>query len=493
MGRSATAVVAPGGYGLTIMPNPSPDARSGSRRLAVGAVATAAVVLAAILIGSGLAGAALPVATHVALASGGATSTAATPTDPTSTAASAAPQPTPATPAPSAPSSAPPSASPSANPGPYGGPAIIPADALQARLTSLQSKLGLAGVSVAILWADGRSWVGAAGLADVAGKRPVTPDSAFALASISKTYTAAVVLQLVDEGRLALDQPVAPLLPGYKLDTRITVRMLLDHTSGLPDFFLNPKIDKPLQAAPDAAWTPARSLTYLTPKHAKPGSTWIYANTNYLLLGELVTAVTGRPLATEIRDRLLDPLGLSDTWYQVVERPRATTTLGYRTTTTGGTKRQIRVSSGDEVMPFRSVITAAGGAGSIAATALDAARWMEAFAGGRMLSGTMQAAMLADAGRTPALHARVPYGLGIQVTTLDGWLALGHSGRYLGFRTVARYLPDEGITIVVLTNQGTVDPTRVATSLLKLVIPTRVPLPTPPPTAAPTAKSSPTG
>ncbi len=73
MGRPATAVVAPGGYGLTIMPNPSPDARSGSRRLAVGAVATAAVVLAAILIGSGLAGAALPVATDVALASGGAT------------------------------------------------------------------------------------------------------------------------------------------------------------------------------------------------------------------------------------------------------------------------------------------------------------------------------------------------------------------------------------------------------------------------------------
>ncbi len=473
------------------MPNPSPGARSRSRRLAVGAALTAALVLIALLIGSGLAGAALPVATDVARATGSSSSATETPTSTIGT------TPAPSTTAPPTlvapdPSTAP-SAPPSGNPGPYGGPAIIPADALQARLTTLQSTLELPGVSVAILWADGRSWVGAAGLADVAAKRPVTPDSGFALASISKTYTAAVVLQLVEEGRLALDQPVAPLLPAYRLDTRITVRMLLDHTSGLPDFFLNPKIDKPLQSAPDAAWTPTRSWTYLTPKHAKPGSTWIYANTNYLLLGELVTAVTGRPLATEIRDRLLDPLGLSDTWYQVAERPRATTTLGYRTATTGGSTRQIRVSSGDEVMPFRSVITAAGGAGSIASTALDTARWMEAFAGGRVLSGTMQAAMLADAGRTPALHARVPYGLGIQVTTLAGWPALGHSGRYLGFRTVARYLPDEGITIVVLTNQGTVDPTRVATSLLKLVIPTRVPLPTSPPTAAPTPTSSPSG
>ncbi len=226
----------------------------------------------------------------------------------------------------------------------------------------------------------------------------MTPDSAFALASISKTYTAAVVLQLVEEGRLALDQPVAPLLPGYKLDKRITVRMLLDHTSGLPDFFLNPKIDKPLQSAPDAAWTPARSLTYLTAKRAKPGSTWIYANTNYLLLGELVTAVTRRPLATEIRDRLLDPLGLSGTWYQVAEAPRTTTTFGYRTATgSGGGVRATRVGAGGDIMPFRSVITAAGGAGSIAATALDTARWMEAFAGGSVLSPSMQAAMLADA------------------------------------------------------------------------------------------------
>ena len=163
---------------------------------------------------------------------------------------------------------------------------------------------------MAILWDDGREWAGASGLRDVNRGQPVTTDTAFALASVSKTLTAAVVLQLVDEGRLSLDDRVAPLLPGYALHPRITVRELLDHTSGLPDYFLNGKIDRPLQSEPDAAWTAQDAWDYvLGPrKRFRPGKVWYYSNTNYLLLGELVEAVTGRPLAKEIRSRLLDPL-----------------------------------------------------------------------------------------------------------------------------------------------------------------------------------------
>ena len=183
---------------------------------------------------------------------------------------------------------------------------------------------------MAIVWDDGRRWLGAAGRADIAAKEPMTTRTAFALASVSKTLTAAVVLQLVGEGRLALDQPVAPLLPAYKLDRRITVRMLLDHTSGLPDYFLNPKIDKPLRARPDATWTPERAWSYVAAKRPVPGKVWRYSNTNYLLLGELVEAVTGRTLAVEVRARLLDPLALRSSWYQAEEKPRAEGATGYR-------------------------------------------------------------------------------------------------------------------------------------------------------------------
>ena len=129
-----------------------------------------------------------------------------------------------------------------------------------------------------------------------------------------------------------------------------------------------------------------------------------------------------------------------------------------------------------DVMPFRSVVTAAGGAGSLAATAADAARWMQAFAGGDVLTPAMQREMLADVARTATLKPRLPYGLGIQALPIAGRYALGHSGRFLGFRNVVRYLPGEGVTIAVLTNQGAKDPTKIAEALLKIVLP---PLPAP--------------
>jgi D-alanyl-D-alanine carboxypeptidase len=248
--------------------------------------------------------------------------------------------------------------------------------------------------------------------------------------------------------------------------------MLLNHSSGISDFFLNPRIDHALQSAPNAIWTPERAWRYVARKRPEPGSIWRYSNSNYLLLGELVKAVTGRPLAVEVRDRLLDPLDLDDTWYQVAEKPRAPITTGYRLVAASrGGVRAIPVTGSSRVMPFRSVVSAAGGAGSLAATALDTARWMQAFAGGRVLSPAIQAEMLADAARTRAMGAKVPYGLGIQVVQLDGRTALGHSGRYLGYRNVVRYLPDEGVTIAVLTNQGARDPARIASALLRVILP----------------------
>jgi D-alanyl-D-alanine carboxypeptidase len=364
-------------------------------------------------------------------------------------------------------------APPSASPTP--APSLI-ASRLQRTLDRVRAQLSIPGASVAILWDDGRTWTGASGVRNVATGDPMTPGTAFALASISKTFTAAVVMELVEAGKLTLDQPVAPLLPAYRLDRRITVRMLLDHTSGLPDFFFGKGIDAALQGAKTAAWTPLQSWSYVPKPHAVPGKSWIYSNTNYLLLGELVTAVTGKPLATEIRTRLLDPLGLTSAYYQAVEKPRQAGTLAYQLVAkAGGGWTARRVAPASDVMPFRSVVTAAGGAGSMAATALDTARWMRAWAGGQVLTADVQAQVLADVARTVKLHATIPYGLGIQRVTLNGYTALGHSGRYLGFRNVVRYLPQAGVTIAVLTNQSTWDPNRIASALLKAILPTPSP------------------
>lgn len=465
-------------------PRPAALARSVSpvRAGALAGVTVAVLVLAAAMFGAGFASSGAPGAPSSPAAIAGGTPSANARPSGASGAPAASASFTPDSSATASPSSSPASS-------PCATPSAMPADLLQATLDRLRIKLSIPGISVAMLWDDGREWLGVSGMADVVGRKPVTPDSGFALASISKTFTAAVVLQLVEEGRLTLDEPVAPRLPVYNLDQRITVRMLLDHTSGLPDFFLNSTIDKPLQAAPDVAWTPARAWTFVAKKRPVPGSVWLYSNSNYLLLGELVKAVTGHPLATEIRARLLVPLGLTATWYQAVERPRANLTLGYRLVAkSGGGMRPVSVAPASNMMPFRSVVTAAGGAGSIAATALDAARWMQAFAGGRVLSPAMQRAMLDDVQLTTGLKARIPYGLGIEVTVLAGRQALGHSGRYLGFQGAVRYLPVEGVTIAVLTNQSTADPSKIVAALLGIALPPLAPLPTP--TATPSGAPS---
>ncbi len=473
------------------MPNPPPEREDGPAgtpgagrtwvRPVTAAGVVAGVALVATLLGTALTGG-LP---------GGPVAAASPTTTPAASAASAGPGRRTAPPSPSAPPSAGPGSSDAApSPGPSATPdPEVLAAQLDARLDELRKKAGIPGISAAIVWDDGRRWLGAAGRADIAGKQAMTTGTALALASVSKTMTAAVVLQLVGEGHLSLDQAVAPLLPAYGLDARITVRMLLDHTSGLPDYFMNPKINKPLLARPDAAWTPERAWSYVLPKRPVPGTVWHYSNSNYLLLGELVEAVTGRSLAVEVRSRLLDPLGLRAAWYQAVEESRVTGAVGYRRVAKeGGGFRYVAVAPPSDVLPFRSVVTASGGAGSMAATALDAARWMGAFAGGRVLPADLQAAMLADAVATKALGARVPYGLGIEVVTLDGRGAMGHSGRYLGVRNIVLYVPEVGLTIAVLTNQGLYDPARIATMLLRIVAPR--PLATPSPAAASPAPSS---
>jgi D-alanyl-D-alanine carboxypeptidase len=384
------------------------------------------------------------------------------------------PSPAPAAAASASPAAPSPSTAP-ASPTRAPGVRAIPADELQARLDGIRARAGIPGVSVSILWPDGRSWTGVSGLADVASRRKVRPETPFAVASISKTYTAALVLQLVEEGRLDLDEPALSYLPGVKVDRSITIRQLLDHTSGLYDYFLNTRIDRALRTDPDRWWTPTDALRYVRKPYAKPGEGFFYSNTNYLLLGLIAERVTGRPVAVEIRERFLDPLGLETTFYQAVERPPSATARGYRFNGSSRTARPIDLSDGTEVRPFRSVISAAGAAGSIAASSRDVARWAQALYGGKVLGEESLRVMLAAA----ALHRRVepiiPYGLGVQEVVIGRWPTYGHSGRFLGFRASMRYLPQTGVSIAVLTNQSRTDPSGIVAALLNIVFPLQEP------------------
>jgi D-alanyl-D-alanine carboxypeptidase len=342
---------------------------------------------------------------------------------------------------------------------------------LQVQLDRLRAQGGLPGVSATIVFADGTSWTGVSGLADVATGTAVTADTGFSFASMTKTFVAALVLALVAEGSVGLDGRAADLLPDVGIDERITVHQLLDHTSGLHDFFLAPGIDAALQGDRAASWSATQALTYVGRPYFAPGTGWHYSNTNYLLLGLIVEEVTGVDLATALRTRFLDPLGLDHTWVQAAESPRGPTAHGYRFTGPATTLPAIDLSDGSPIMPFTSVVTAAGGAGSMAGTSADAARWARLLYRGDVLRPSELALMVGDVEVVAGYRPPVPYGLGVQAFVIDGRPTLGHSGRFLGFRGALRYLVEEDISIAVLTNQSRIDPGVFVRALVDIAVP----------------------
>lgn len=342
--------------------------------------------------------------------------------------------------------------------------------ALDARLERLRAKRGIPGISATIVFPDGSTWEGTAGLADVAGGTAVTTDTAFPAASVSKTFTSALILSLVEDGRLSLDSRVRTYLPDLAIDRAITVRQLLDHTSGLRDFYFHPSIDKALLTRPARVWDAKRTLKYVRKSLVKPGVAWGYSNTNYLVLGMLAEAVGEGAVARQLQTQFLEPLGLDHTWYQGVDAPRGPLVHSYRFLGIDPTLSAIDLSDGTAVAPFTSVVTASGAAGSIATTATDLARWGRALYDGPALTDASRAAMLDDVVRTAPYRPTVPYGLGVQATTIGGRLALGHSGRFLGARASIRWLPEQRLSIAVLTNQSRSDPAPIVANLLNLVL-----------------------
>ncbi|MFJ9247859.1 serine hydrolase domain-containing protein [Streptomyces sp. NPDC101776] len=208
-----------------------------------------------------------------------------------------------------------------------------PAERLRQNTKAIHA-LGVSGVQARVVAAGGREWVATSGTADLNTGRPVRSDGYFRMASTSKTLVATVVLQLEAEGRLSLDDTVDHWLPGVVRGngndgSRITVRQLLQHTSGIRD-------DLPGYTTP-AEYYQQRYFVYSPEQlvtramahapNSPPGEGWSYSNTGYVLLGTLIQKASGRPAHQEIEDRILRPLGLNQTRWRgtspTLPRPHA--------------------------------------------------------------------------------------------------------------------------------------------------------------------------
>lgn len=269
------------------------------------------------------------------------------------------------------------------------------------------------------------------GVADIRTNTPVDPRSRFRIGSLTKPFVATVVLQLVGEGRIELDAPVERYLPGVVRGAdndgrQITVRQLLQHTSGLPDVldYLSPLdvLKDPLRH-----WE-ARELVDIAlphPREFEPGKGWGYSNTNYLLAGMIIESVTGRPWGEEIRERVIRPLGLHDT-FAPTDAPGIP----------GPHPRGYVRPQSDLVDVTRLNPTVGGAAGGMISSAADLNRFLAAVLRGRLLEPAQLREMLTTrpTGRTSGSE----YGLGLEwipvensSTCKDGFWS--HDGDMLGF------------------------------------------------------------
>ena len=183
----------------------------------------------------------------------------------------------------------------------------------QSILDTVRAELKIPGASAVVILPDGRLWCGASGVAGVNGA--ATCANAFETGSITKSYTAALVLSLVKDGQLALDDSLTRWMPEFPHARGVTVRQLLQHTSGLYNYSESLELNKALDDNPGKTWT-AEQLLQLSFKHPpvfKPGEKFGYSNTNTILLGLIAEQLEGKPLSIIMRDRLFVPLALQHT------------------------------------------------------------------------------------------------------------------------------------------------------------------------------------
>ena len=352
-------------------------------------------------------------------------------------------------------------------PAPGGGTSSVIDGATERKLRSIMRlltvKRRIAGVQIAVRAADGQTWLGEAGYADFDPDRLVRSDTVFSIASVSKTFIAALILQLAEEDKLDLDVPYGRYLTAGPRSENVTIRQLLSHTSGIYDYFENPRYTRITEAwlkttsgdglsGREHLWTYDEIMELVKPRsgYCKPGTCYRYSNTNYVILGRIAELVADAPLHKQLRKRFFRPLGMADTYYQPAEVPPADAAHGHWGF--GGSWSDHTRSS--QLRPFTAAVSVANAAGSVASTAHDLAIWADALYGGHVLSAESLVQMTTS-------MSEGAYGLGTDIAVWGGHRAWGHNGGLRGFDSAMWYYPETGVTIVMLSSQGnwlTADP-----------------------------------
>ncbi len=302
--------------------------------------------------------------------------------------------------------------------------------------------------SAAVIFPDGKLWTVTSGISH--DTHSVKKDMVFAIGSITKNFVAALTLKLVEEGKLSLDDPLSKWLPAYPhVNSEITIRQLLNHSSGIYMFWSNQKIWDDLIKNRSKIWKPEEVLSYIKEPYFEPGEGFRYSNTNYLLLAMIITRATESTLSSELRKHFWQPLNIKSTRLSIEEEIP---------------DNQIHVF-GDNFndddsyidmtfLPRESHDSITYGSAGIFMNAEDLALWCHSLFNGEILNQQSMDEMLHLVSFRPSGNMR-GYGLGVQLFRKrysNGKKALGHSGANIGTSAYMIHLPDNNLSVVIMIN-----------------------------------------
>jgi D-alanyl-D-alanine carboxypeptidase len=294
------------------------------------------------------------------------------------------------------------------------------------------------------VWFPGRGeWVHAAGIGNLATAQAMSVDDHVRIASNTKTFVATVILQLVDEGKIGLDDPLEMYVPGVPNGAEITIRQVLGMTAGIDDYVKDPVLAAEYAADPLLPFTPEDALAMIrasTPEFA-PGEKAQYSNSNYVLLGMIIEQVTGQPAGEVIAERVLVPLGMTQTSFATTETMPEPYAHGYTPVEEGSAElRDVTLSN--PYVPWT--------AGAIISTLADLRIWAREMSEGTLLSPSSQAERLQW---RPFATSRFDVSYGLGILNLNG--LLGHNGGIAGYSSWVMHSPEDDASIVVVVNLGT--------------------------------------
>ncbi|MFI6433163.1 serine hydrolase domain-containing protein [Rhodococcus oryzae] len=334
-------------------------------------------------------------------------------------------------------------------------------DAINATMTKTSVPGAIVGV-----WGPEGKYVKAFGVADKSTDAPMETDFYTRIGSLTKTFTATAILQLVDEGKVGLDDPISKYIDGVPAGDQITIRELARMQSGLANYSESPEFQQALFADPKAPFTPQQLLGYAfaQPATFPPGQGFQYCNTNYVLLGLVVEKESGLALQDYINERILQPLHMEKTNFPTTNAFPSPHAQGYTVQTADG--KEATATDWDPSWGWA--------AGAMISTLEDLHIWGPVLATGTLLKPETQAQRL-ETVNAPGYPPDVGYGLG--VFNAAGWI--GHNGSLPGYQTVTVYLPEQKSTLVIMTNtdiayEGGEPSTQLATAITEIISPEHV-------------------